>query len=280
MIDRRGLLAASSLMAAPALTHSAVAATTDTCGPGVSAATPSGGKPRTYVLVHGGFHGGWCWERVAGRLVGAGHRVFTPTQTGLGERKHLMSPDITLDTFVEDVTNVIEANELKDVYLVGHSFGGRTVTGVTDRMPDRIARLVLLDTGYLVSGKSALDAMKPADRNERIRLSRSSGDGMSMAVPKATVFGLTAPEDLAWVARRMRPQPFSTYNTALTLHHPVGNGRPVTYIRCIAPRYSVVDSGEAYARAQPDWQVLELPSGHDAMVILPGPLTDMLLGLV
>ena len=82
---------------------------------------------RTYVLVHGDFHGGWCWRRVADRLSGTGHRVFTPTQTGLGERRHLMSANITLDVFVEDVTKLLEAEELSDVILVGHSFGGRTV---------------------------------------------------------------------------------------------------------------------------------------------------------
>ena len=233
---------------------------------------------RTYVLVHGGFHGGWCWRRVADRLGGTGHRVFTPTQTGLGERRHLMSANITLDVFVEDVTKLLEAEELSDVILVGHSFGGRTVAGVADLMPERIARLVLLDTGLFVSGQSALDAMPAVEREERYRLARE-GDGLGMAVPHARRFGLTDSEDLAWVTRRLTPQPFSTYTSALTLRHPLGNGCPVTYIRCTAPRYPTIDAGEAFARAQPDWQVLELDTGHDAMISAPGPLSEMLSGL-
>lgn len=234
---------------------------------------------RTYVLVHGAFHGGWCWRRVSDRLEAAGHRVYAPTQTGLGERRHLMSPNITLETFVQDVTNLMEAEELQDVYLVGHSFGGRTVTGVVDRMPERIARLVLLDTGISVSGRSALDDFAPAIREERIRMARESVDGMIMVAPSATFFAVTAPEDVAWLERRMMPQPFSTYTSALTLSHPPGNGRPVTYIRCTQPRISSVEPGGAYAQTRPDWQYLEIATGHDAMVTAPGPLSEMLLGL-
>jgi pimeloyl-ACP methyl ester carboxylesterase len=91
---------------------------------------------RTFVLVHGAWHGGWCWSRVADRLRAAGHRVFTPTQTGLGERKHLLSKDITLDTFTKDIVNVIEAEELSSVILVRRSFGGLAISGVADAMPD------------------------------------------------------------------------------------------------------------------------------------------------
>ncbi len=122
---------------------------------------------RTFVLVHGGFHGGWCWRRVADRLVAGGHRVYAPTNTGLGERKHLLSKEITLETFIDDVLNVIEAEELESITLVGHSFGGHTVAGVADRVPQRIARLVFLDTNVIVAGRSALDGLIPrlADRD-------------------------------------------------------------------------------------------------------------------
>src|SRR5215831_14186711 len=98
----------------------------------------------TFVLVHGAWHGGWCWRSVADSLRSKGHRVFTPTQTGLGERRHLLSGDITLDTFVEDLTNLIEMEELQNIVLVGHSFGGVVVSGVTDRMPERVGQLVCL----------------------------------------------------------------------------------------------------------------------------------------
>ena len=117
---------------------------------------------QTFVLVHGAWHGGWCWSRVADRLRAAGHRVFTPTQTGLGERKHLLSKDITLDTFAKDIANVFEAEELSNVMLVGHSFGGLAISGVADTMPERIRHLVYLDSLMVEGGKSPFDSL-PAD---------------------------------------------------------------------------------------------------------------------
>jgi pimeloyl-ACP methyl ester carboxylesterase len=97
---------------------------------------------RTYVLVHGAWHGGWCWSKVAAILRSRGHSVFTPTQTGLGERSHLLSKSITLDVFVDDIANVLKWEDLKDVVLVGHSLGGSTISGVADRMRDRVRQLV------------------------------------------------------------------------------------------------------------------------------------------
>ena len=112
---------------------------------------------QTFVLVHGAWHGGWCWSRVADRLRSAGHRVFTPTQTGLGERRHLLSKDITLDTFTADIVNAIEAEELSDIILVGHSFGGNAISGVADTIPGRIRHLVYLDSLMVEGGKAPFD---------------------------------------------------------------------------------------------------------------------------
>ena len=113
------------------------------------------------MLVHGAWHGGWCWSRVADRLRSAGHRVFTPTQTGLGERKHLLSKDITLDTFTTDIVNVIEAEELSDVILVGHSFGGNAISGTADAIPGKIRHLVYLDSLMVEGGKAPFDNLPP-----------------------------------------------------------------------------------------------------------------------
>ena len=129
---------------------------------------------RTFVLVHGAWHGGWCWSRVADRLRAAGHQVFTPTQTGLGERKHLLSKDITLDTFRTDIVNVIEAEELSKIVLVGHSFGGLAISGVADVMPERIRHLVYLDLLVVEGGKSPFDSL-PADV---VAARRKSGRGI------------------------------------------------------------------------------------------------------
>ena len=235
---------------------------------------------RTYVLVHGAYHGGWCWHRVAERLRAAGHRVLTPTNTGLGERKHLMSKDITLDVFVDDVVNVIETEELHRVYLVGHSFGGNTVAGVVDRIPQRIARLVLLDTGIAESGRSTFDRFSPELREKRMETARKFDGGLSFPPPTSPeAFGVMLPEDAAWLMRRMTPHPVSTYTSAISLKHPFGAGLPCTYIRCTQPRYSVVDSAGEYAKSRTDWQYLEIPTGHDAMVTAPGRLADILLAL-
>src|SRR3954452_9415811 len=119
-------------------------------------------RGKTYVLVHGAWGGGWQWAPVAERLRAQGHRVFTPTQTGLGERKHLLSRDITIDTFVEDIVNMLEAEDLRDVVLVGHSFGGISITGAADRVPDRIRHLVYLDALIVQGGQSVFDGM-PAE---------------------------------------------------------------------------------------------------------------------
>jgi pimeloyl-ACP methyl ester carboxylesterase len=234
---------------------------------------------RTFVLVHGAWHGGWCWIRVAERLMTADHRVFTPTQTGLGERRHLLSPAITPETFIDDIANVIDAEELEDVILVGHSFGGRSIAGVADRMPNRLRRLVFLDASLPENGKSAFEQTPPDVREARIKAAQQFSGGMSMPPPKAEAFGVADPDDAAWVERRLTPHPFATYSLPLVLKHPVGNGVPTTYIRCVEPAYPVLHESAAYAQSRSDWQYLELRSGHDAMVTAPAELTEMLLAL-
>ena len=234
---------------------------------------------RTFVLVHGAWHGGWCWVRVAGRLTAAGHRVFTPTQTGLGERAHLMSASITPDTFTDDIANVLTAEELDDVILVGHSFGGRSISSVADRMPERLHRLVYLDAGLPQSGRSAFDLQAPEVREARIKAAQEFSGGLSLPPPKPESFGVTDAADAAWVERRLTPHPFATYSLPLLLNNPVGNGVPVTYIRCVKPAYFNTANSAEYAQSRADWQYLEIATGHDAMVTAPAELTQMLLAL-
>ena len=151
----------------------------------MSAAPQPAGK--TYVLLHGAWHGGWCWRPVAEGLQARGHRVFTPTQTGLGERSHLLSRDITLDVFVADLANVFESEDLADVVLVGHSFGGLAISGVADRMPERILHLVYLDSLILEDGRALSACCRP----------RWSPRGASMSPTRAAASPL----------RRRRPRP-------------------------------------------------------------------------
>src|SRR6266404_9743105 len=153
---------------------------------------------QTFVLVHGAWHGGWCWSRVADRLRAAGRQVFTPTQTGLGERKHLLSKDITLDTFTKDIFNVIEAEELTKIVLVGHSFGGVAISGVADAMPERIRHLVYLDSLVVEGGKSPFDGL-PADvASARRKAAEESSGGLSLPALLPSAFGVSDAKDTEW----------------------------------------------------------------------------------
>lgn len=236
-------------------------------------------EKRTYVLVHGAWHGGWCWRRVADRLRAAGHTVFTPTQTGLGERKHLLSAAITPETFTSDIVNLIEHEDLADVFLVGHSFAGRSISGAADCMPERLRRLVYLDAGLPQSGKSSFDGMAPDVRAARLEAARQFSGGLSIPPPPPSAFGVTEPADVAWLQRSLTPHPTATYTMPMVLNHPLGNSVPVTFIRCTDPPYANMAKSAEYARSRSDWQYLEIATGHDAMISAPAELTEMLLAL-
>jgi len=235
-------------------------------------------KSKTFVLLHGAWHGGWCWRFVAEILRAAGHRVFTPTQTGLGERRHLLSSDITLETFVGDLANVLEAEELRDVILVGHSFGGLAISGVADRMPERIAQLIYLDSMVLESGQSPFGTLPAEIVAGRRKLAEEKGNGIAIPAPTSKEVGIPADHPLAdWVARRLTPHPIGTYESPLKLAHPIGNGIPRTYIQCTNPVYPALGPVRQWLSRQQGWQRREIATGHDAMVTAPAELAAMLM---
>ncbi len=229
-----------------------------------------------FVLVHGAWHGGWCWARVAPLLRAKGHQVFCPTLTGLGERAHLLGRQVDMSTHIEDVAGVLEAEELRDVVLCGHSYGGMVITGVAVRCKDRIRQLVYLDSAVVEDGESWSSAHSPQLQAERRRLAEASG-GVSMPVPRAEVFGLRDPGDLEWVQRRLTPQPFAPYDQKLHWGGPVGNGLPKVYVDCTDPVYAGLAPVKDRLRGQPGWPVIELRTGHDAMVSAPEETARMLL---
>jgi Predicted hydrolases or acyltransferases (alpha/beta hydrolase superfamily) len=235
---------------------------------------------RTYVLVHGAFHGGWCWRRVADRLLAAGHRVFTPTCTGNGERLHLLTAEGGLETAIADVVNVLIFEELENVILVGHSFGGVVITGVADCEPDRIAHLVYLDGTVLESGECALDHLPATLAAKRRQDAQRTTAGLTIPPPSPADFGVTDAADTAWLRRRLTPQPLTTYTERLLLSAPFGNGRPKTYIACTAPLYTPLAASHARARGQSGWHWCDVPSGHDAMITAPDAVAGILLDLV
>jgi pimeloyl-ACP methyl ester carboxylesterase len=229
-----------------------------------------------FVLVHGAWHGGWCWSRTARLLRAAGHDVFTPTLTGFGERAHLLTPDVGPETLVQDVVGVIEWEELSGVVLVGHSFGALVALAVAERVPDLLRRIVLLDGLVVEPGAPAFDALPPAAVEARTAAAEASSGGLAYPPPGAAAFGLTDPDDIAWVDRRLTPQPLRTYAEPFPLHPALGAGVPVTYVCCTDPAYPAVHTAHPIVRRE-GWEWRELPAGHDAMVNAPAVAAAELL---
>ncbi|MDM0070597.1 alpha/beta fold hydrolase [Variovorax sp. J31P207] len=233
-------------------------------------------KP-AFVLVHGAWHGGWCWTRVASQLRAAGHAVYTPTLTGLGERRHLLSPQVNLDTHIDDIVNLLDFEELENVVLVGHSYAGIVISGVADRARARLRQLVFLDALLLEPGKSLFSDFPQAVVDQRLKTIRETGAGVGAAPAlPPSAFGVQDPTDAAWVKRRMTPQPVGTYLQPLQLKAPLGNSLPKTYIECTADPIATLEPTKARVRADAGWRTRTLATGHDAMVVAPGPLSDLL----
>lgn len=210
-------------------------------------------------------------------LRAAGHQVFTPTMTGLGERAHLLRTDTGMSTCIEDICAVIDTEELSDAVLVGHSFAGVVISGVADRMAERLRQLVYLDALVVQSGQSALSIFPPDVQQERRRT--IDDEGLRIAIPAPSKFGVSDPQQAAWLQRRLTPHPLKAYTDALTLQHPFGNGLRKTYIAVTDPWYSPLASVRESVRAQPDWEYRELAAGHDAMVTSPQALAELLCEL-
>jgi pimeloyl-ACP methyl ester carboxylesterase len=241
---------------------------------------PNAGK--TYVLAHGSWHGGWCWRKLTPLLEAAGHRVITFSYTGMGDRAHLLSPAVDVNTFVQDIVGVIESEELEDAILVGHSFGGIPITGAAAQVAQRLSRLVYFDAALVESGQSAFDQYPPADVLARTRAAKDGPGGIALPVPKvlSPIWGLTPDmPDYAWFMRSLTPHPLASYNTPLVYAGPPGAGLPVTYIECTAPVNPLIGGARAIARAQPGWDYVKFAGPHEAMITHPQELAALLLGL-
>lgn len=236
---------------------------------------------RTFVLVAGAFSGGWIWARVAQRLRNAGHQVFTPTLTGIGDRAHLMSASITMDTFVQDIVSVVETEELEDVILVGSSFGGIPAGGAADVVGNRLRKLVFLDSILGEPGKSAFDALPAEVVAARRKLAQESSGGVSLPPPPPSAYaalGVTDASDAAWCQRRFTPHPIGSYESALSPRHG-SNGVPKTYVACLTPAFGAIARSRTWAKEQSGWRWLEMNTGHLPMITAPDDLTRMLIAL-
>ena len=235
-----------------------------------------------YVLVHGAWHGGWCWRDVAAALRAAGHTVATPTHTGVGDRAHQGGADVTLQTHISDVIAAIEAEELQDIVLVGHSYGGMVITGVADRLGARVRSLVYLDAFVPESGQSLIDLVKvtlPAEVAAGFigAFHDSAREAGLMAPIPAEAFGIK-PENRAWVDRRCVPQSLATFTTPVLLS---GGAAPRERVYMLADGWDPSPFRHFAARVegQPGWRLVKLPSSHDVMVDLPQDLATELLKL-
>ena len=235
----------------------------------------------TFVLVHGAWHGGWCWKKLTPLLRAAGHEVVAPTLTGLGERVHLLTREVGLDTHVQDVVNVLEYEELHDVALVGHSNGGMVITGVAERVPERVRHLVYLDAVVPMDEERSfkeLTLRHDPDRwsfwEEQIR----AGDGWLLPVPTGEpLMGVTDEEDLRWLRAHLTAHPAKTLLQRLAGDHAPARHLPRTFIRCPeTPGAPNPSSPHAERIRQAGGQCHELAGGHDIMVTMPHELSTLL----
>jgi pimeloyl-ACP methyl ester carboxylesterase len=228
----------------------------------------------TFVLVHGAWHGGWCWQRVADRLRGGDHVVFTPTLTGLGERSHLLCAGIDLKTHIADVVNVMKWEGLSDIVLCGHSYGGVVISGVAEALPQAIRSIVFLDAFVPRHGEAVQDLTGPAVR-EAVQAALQRGDIVIPPRP-AEAFGVN-PADRAWVDRLCVGQPIGTFTDKIVLTGARERIARKSYIRAKSYANPGFDRALGEVRSDPSWRSYEVPSGHDVMVDMPERLTEILL---
>ena len=228
-----------------------------------------------FVLVHGSWHGAWCWKRVLPVLWSSGHRAFAVSLTGVGERAHINPKTTTLDTHIADVASVIEAEEMLDAILVGHSYAGMVITGVADRIAARLRHLVYLDAVVPHNGESW--SSHHAGDTQTARRKSIAEQGL-LPPPDPSIFGLEG-ADRAWVARRQTPQPGGLYDTPLQFDAARVAALPRTFISCTSPALATIATMRERVRAEPGWRVVEIATGHDAMISAPKALLDVLLSL-
>ena len=244
----------------------------------------------TFGFVGGAWLGGWCWQRVARRLRDKGHDAYPLTLTGLGERVHLASPRVDLETHITDVVNLMEFEDLHDVVLLGHSYAGLVVTGAADRIPERISELVYLDTAPLPSGAILLEKFPPELRKRTEDQVQESGEGWKFPMPPpeelanmASLEGV-GEDHLRMLYSRATPQPFGTYTQPLRLGNPAREELPKLGIWCsfsLDQVQEMIASDNPLFRemAGPNWRFVELPTGHWPMFSRPDDLAELLLSL-
>jgi pimeloyl-ACP methyl ester carboxylesterase len=226
----------------------------------------------TFVVAHGAWSAGWAWKKMRPLLRAAGHEIWTPTYTGLGERAHLGTPETSLDTHVRDIIALIEMEALDDIILIGHSYGGMVATGVADRARARIAQLVYLDAFAPVDGQAVFDLIPREVADKMIAGAVSSPSGYG--IPANPMPSDTPPEDVEWATPRRMPQPLKAFSTKIRLSGELT--LPRHYIYCT--KIGIGDTfGQFFARAKDEsWQTYELDASHNPHITAPDALLAIL----
>jgi pimeloyl-ACP methyl ester carboxylesterase len=228
----------------------------------------------TFVVAHGAWSSAWAWKKMRPLMRAAGHELWTPSYTGLGERAHLAGPQVGLDTHIQDVVGAIEMEDLRDIVLIGHSYGGMVATGVADRVRGRIAQLIYLDAFAPRNGQSVFDLQPPEARERMRELARTVGEGWRL--PPNPMPPDTPAEDVAWASGRRMPHPIKAFEQAVRLDEKVPPP-PRSYIYCrrIGP-FDVFRQFLERAQRESGWRHFEIDASHNPHITMPQELMALL----
>jgi pimeloyl-ACP methyl ester carboxylesterase len=230
---------------------------------------------KTFVLIHGAWHGGWCWRRVADLLEAKGHKVYAPTLTGVADRSHLLSKDVILDTHIADIVNLVKWEDLKDICLVVHSYGGWPGSGALEQIGDRVAAIVWLDAFKPENGQRGVDFASEFSRKALVEAVAKGEPGR--AAPKAEAFNVNE-KDRAWIDSKLTQQPNGVALQPIKLTGAREKVAKKTYIRAASYPQAAFDKALAECKADKTWRTFEATnSGHDVMVDQPAWLADIML---
>ncbi len=238
----------------------------------------------TVVFVHGGFHGGWCWQRVAAPLRAQGWQVYTPTLTGLADRAHLLNAKVGLETHVQDILGLIEAEELANIVLCGHSAGGAVITVVADRVASRIGGLLYLDASLPLTGQSMLDFMGDSQGVPALFRAQAAAHGDGWRVPAglpfdAAGFGVVDSADAAWVNRRLTAHPLAAFTDRLELTGEWESIKRRTYLRCEGFQIAHGEPLVARLEQDPRWHTERWDCAHSPHLTAPSRVVSAVLAM-
>jgi pimeloyl-ACP methyl ester carboxylesterase len=240
--------------------------------------TPAASARRTFVLIHGAWHGGWAWRRVADRLEAKGHYVLAPTLTGLADRSHLLNKSVDLDMHIADIVNLFEWDDLTNVTLVAHSYGGWPVSGAMEHLVPRVSSLVYLDAFFPDDGQAGTDVQLP-EFAKALDAAMARGD-IARPVPPIGASRIRNPQDKIWAQSKLTPQPIGVALQRIKLTNAREQVQTKTYIRASDSPSPFFDKYCADAKAKPDWRTHMVDSSHEVMIDAPDRLTTLLLQAV